>query len=149
MTDIFEEALIKVNMGARFTVDFQARTFKLDGRTIINAGKYEGDLGVDKTGMDMALNEIEELYSAYLHSVPSERSENGTKRYFRALKEHELSDNDMLYGMPRELARLKLELFTLCCILNGSLVWDDRRLGKWFWQSAKYPSLVILKQWIA
>lgn len=148
MTDIFKTALEKVDGGARFEVNFQKRTFKLDGKTIIDAGKFEGSLGTDRSNMETVLGKIENLYDTYMHSIPSERSEAGRRRYFRALPEHELSDDDMLYGESRERARLALELYILCVILDGSFVWDDKRLGTWFWQSAKYPSLIILKKWI-
>lgn len=86
--------------------------------------------------------------SKYLHSVPSARSEAKYRRYFRALPEYKLSEEDMLYGQHRDITQLRLELFILISILQGALVWEEFAKDKWFWQSSNYPSFIILKQWI-
>lgn len=98
--------------------------------------------------MNQMFIEIEWLYRNYKHSVPSERSESKRKRYFNALKEKDLSDSDMLYGEPREVARFKLEAYVLFCIALGIFVWDEEMMGKWFWQSECDKDLVILREWV-
>lgn len=147
MKNIYQETIEKVGKGSRFTVNFKDKSLKVDGKYIIKNGKYEGNLGIEKTD-DNVLDVIETLYTRYYHSIPSARSDSKQRSYFRALPEHELSDEDMLYGIHREVAQVALELFVLCSIINGSLVWSEFADNKWFWQSQNYPSLIILKQWI-
>ena len=54
-------------------------------------------------------------------------------------------------GIPREQAQEKLELALLEGILNNSITWDLLTGGhseRWFWQSKKDKSFIILKEWI-
>lgn len=146
MNTIYEQALAKVENGSRFRVNFQNRSLKIDGKYVIKDGKYDGELGVELT--DSPLEQITQLYNRYQHSVPSERSDNKRKNYFWAFSEHELSDEDMLYGQSRELAQITLELYVLGVILNGSLKWDDFASGLWFWQSPENKDLILLREWI-
>lgn len=146
--NIYEESIEKVAQGAKFLVDFEKRALKVGNRWIITSGENPGErLGVDPEPLENVLYKIDELYSQYKHSVPSERSEARRKRYFYALPEDELSDEAMLYGMPRDVAQISLELYILASVLNGSLVWDESLMGKWFWQSSADRDLIILKQW--
>lgn len=147
MENIYHETIKKVEDGARFTVNYETRSLKIDGKYIIKNGQYEGEL-LSPIDTISALSYIEALYNRYRHSIPSERSDNKRKTYFQPLSEHEMSDEDMLYGESRDVAQVSLELYVLCSILNGSLDWDKFAKGKWFWKSEKYPTLIILKQWI-
>lgn len=146
MSTIYEQALAKVENGSRFRVNFQNRSLKIDGKYVIKDGKYDGELGVKLT--DSPLEQITQLYTRYQHSLPSERSENKRKCYFKALPEHLLNDDDMLYGQSREYTQIALELYVLGVILNGSLKWDDFAKGLWFWQSPENKDLILLREWI-
>lgn len=146
MSTIYEQALAKVENGSRFRVNFQNRSLKIDGKYVIKDGKYDGELGVELT--DSPLEQITQLYIRYQHSLPSERSESKRKCYFKALPEHLLNDEDMLYGQSREYAQIALELYVLGVILNGSLKWDDFAKGLWFWQSPENKDLILLREWI-
>ena len=75
----------------------------------------------------------------YKHSIPSEKTMHRTARFY-ALPESELSDDDMLYGVPREEAEAALE-FALADFAYP----ED---AGWFWQSKNDPDLVVLKSWI-
>lgn len=90
---------------------------------------------------------MEELYHRYKHSIPSERSESTPRRYFMALPERELSDDDMLYGARRDKSQIELELFILCQLLGG-FNWNPEKFGWWFWQSKEDKELIILRQWV-
>lgn len=147
MNNIYQEAVQAVADGAKFKVDFQSRSLKLDGKYIIQNGKYEGDLGVLNCSEDGFFTNVEELYHCYKHSVPSERSESKSRLYFKALPERELSDDAMMYGERRDKAQIKLELYILCQVLNG-FKWNPETMGKWFWQSKVDRDLVILRNWI-
>lgn len=146
MNTIYEQALAKVENGSRFRVNFQNRSLKIDGKYVIKDGKYDGELGVELT--DSPLEQITQLYTRYQHSLPSERSENKRKCYFKSLPEHLLNDEDMLYGRSREYTQIALELYVLGVILNGLLKWDDFAKGLWFWQSPENKDLILLREWI-
>ena len=146
MQRIFTQTIEKVRQGARFSINFQKRSLKLNGRYIIKEGEFKGELDFDSSSE--SLSEITFLYTRYRHSIPSERSDNKRRKYFYALPEHKLSNEDMLYGESRELAQIKLELYVLMLILTHSLDWNDIAKGKWFWQSPEEKDLIILKEWI-
>lgn len=146
MENIYNESIRKVHNGAKFRVDFQKRNLKVDGKYVIKQGEYEGDLGIDPC--DNPLETITLLYVKYRHSIPSARSDSKRRNYFIALPEYKLEEDDMLYGEQRELAQIKLELYILIMILNGSLKWNDFAKDKWFWQSPDHKDLIILKDWI-
>lgn len=138
-----EQVLSYVKTGSELTIDLSARTFRLDGRTLPASAL---DLSAFHAGDP--ITRIERLYVLYKHSVPSERSDKRRRNYFRALPEEKLSNNDLLYGENRETARAELELYVLCAVITGDLVWDEAVMGNWFWQSVIDPSLVILREWI-
>lgn len=94
------------------------------------------------------LNIIEDLYRDYKYSVPSENSERTKRRdYFKALSPDEMTDKELATGMDRNIAKAKLEGFILCASLAGYLTWDEKTMGKWFYQG-KDKDLVILREWI-
>ena len=145
MENLFDKAFFAVMDGAKFSVDFKTRTLKVGGEVLVENGKTDIPIGgvVDTPGE--FLYNVEDNYRLYKHSVPSERSESKRKRYFIALPEHELSDEDMLYGMPRDVAQAQLELYILCQLLLG-MQWQEG-WGKWFWQSPNDKDLVLLREW--
>ena len=144
---LYEEIIEEVKDGAKFTVNFQKRTCRVNGKVVVDGTQYDGCLGIYPSTEDDVMSEIEQLYQEYKHSVPSERSESHRHYYFRALPEKELSDEDMMYGERREVARCRLELYVLFCIILSRLTWNPS-WGSWFWHSEKDKDLVILKDWI-
>ena len=144
---IYEELIQKVSEGSRFNINFETRTMKIGKKKVIDSGEY-GDKELISIKINDPLDIIENLYSQYKFSIPSERSENKRRGYFKALSANELTDEELICGERREVARARLEGFILCMILNGKLTWDEFTMGKWFWQSNNDPDLVILKKWI-
>ena len=144
---IYEEIIKAVENGAKFTVNFQKRTCRVNGKIIVNDMQYDGCLGTYPSTEDEIISKIEQLYQEYKHSVPSERSESHRSYYFKALPEKELSDEDMMYGERREVARCRLELYVLFCIILSRLTWNPS-WGTWFWRSENDKDLIILKDWI-
>lgn len=53
----------------------------------------------------------------------------------------------MMYGERREVARCRLELYVLFCIILGRLTWNPS-WGTWFWRSKDDNDLIILRDWI-
>lgn len=147
MENIYQDAVSAVENGQRFRVNLKERSLKIDGKYIIEKGVFVGELGVEPVSREDCLSVIEGLYERYKHSLPSERSESKSQKYFRALSESQLDDDDMMYGEQRDIAQIKLELYVLCQVLNG-FTWDSKAMGNWFWQSPADPDLIILKDWI-
>lgn len=141
----YNEIIEAVEGGARFAINFEKRTLRLNGK-LVKLSDCDIHLPAALREHDI-IREIETLYSIYKRSVPSERSESHRKSYFKALPEKSLTDEDMIYGDRREVARLRLELYILLRIASGELTWDFS-WGNWFWQSEKDKDLVILRNWI-
>lgn len=148
----YEALYDAVDNGARFRFNFEKRTFHIEGFDLDNDTLFNKQLCgyFDKESWDMerVIQSIESCYYYYKHSVPSERSENRRKSYFRALPEKDLTDEDMMYGLRRETARFELELRVYAFIVLGLFVWDEQTMGKWFWQSSNDKDLVILRDWV-
>ena len=89
--------------------------------------------------LPVCVETVEELYDIYKHSIPSEKTMHKVSR-FKALLESELSNDDMLYGVPREQAEKDLE-----DALRGFVMPEDA--GTYFWQSPNDPDLVVLRSW--
>lgn len=140
---VTEKLLIEVSKGKRFSIDFKNRNMKIGNKYLVKNGKYEGEYGFT---IHEALPHIEELFANYKVSLPSEHSDL-RKFYFRAKSVDELSDEEMVLGEEREIARAKLESYILGLMLSG-FNWDaqDELKGKWFWQGTD-KSLVLFKEW--
>ena len=148
---IFTELINEVSCGKTFHIDFVERTMKVGNQKIINKGEWDKEKSLIEWCFapgDDVLNTIERLYISYKNSLPSERSENKRKKYFKALTIEELDDEYIFATMRREVAQAQLEGFILCMILNGSFVWDEEKMGKWFWESKNDSDLIILRSWI-
>ena len=148
---IFLKGLERVKNGERFHINFEQRTMKIGQAKVIDNGEYDTSevLYYEEVDSPQALLDIvRRLYIAYKYSLPSERNDKKRKKYFKALPIEELTDEQLIYGVRREVAQYVLEAFILCAILNGDFVWDDEIHGKWFYQDRTEQDLVILKNWI-
>lgn len=148
---IYQEALKRVQNGETFHINFEKRSMKVGRDTIIDNGVYDTTrILYDKEsyGSQILLNMIEERYKNYKYSLPSERSDSKRRKYFKALPVDELTDEQMIRGMPRETAQFVLEAFILCMVLRGDFIWNEEIMGKWFWQSKTDNDLILLRGWI-
>lgn len=144
---ICEELIQRVSDGETFHIDFEKQTMKIGKQKIIDCGEYdESRQLIDFKGF--VFEEIDNLYKNYKYSLPSERSDNKRRKYFKALSINEISDEQLLCAEKREVAQCKLEGFILCMILMNVFTWDEFTMGKWFWQSKNDPDLVILRSWV-
>ena len=151
---IFKELIEKVESGYSYHIDFKERNMKIGNKYLIKEGVYDnerdlinsGDLGIFLD--NDVLENIEMLFSDYKRSVPSQRSDNKRRKYFKALTYEELEMEDLVCNEKREIASATLEGYILCMILLGKLKWDKNIFGGWFWQSKTYPELIILRDWI-
>lgn len=134
----------KVNNGSKFRVDFKNKTLKVDGKYWIKDGKMID--GIEIPNVDL-LNEIDQLYTDYYYSRPSERSTKCRHLYFKAKKYEDMTDEEVILGKNRESTRAKLECLVLSAILNG---WQwKNEYGSWYWKSNKHSDLVLLRGWFA
>ena len=78
-------------------------------RQIIQNSQYEGNLGVELcASLDEFLSNVEHLYTRYKHSIPSTMSECKSRKYFKALSDKDLEDEDMLFGVGRDLSLIHI-----------------------------------------
>ena len=149
---ILAELVERVDNGEKFHIDFEKRDMKVGKEYLIKDGMHDTSKYVLSTNVDKSLTDtlsvIEELYYDYKHSIPSERSESKRKRYFKALPVDKLTDDQLVYGESREIAQCVLEGYILIQILMGTLYWDKKLLGKWFYQGND-PDFILLKKWVA
>lgn len=150
---IYEELIKRVAEGESFYINFKNRALKIGKEFIITDGVYDTSRELIRdikccTDIKCLLAFIDGLYRYYKYSLPSERSDSKRRQYFKALPVDKLTDKQMAIGLRREVARAQLEGFILCMIVNGTFVWDENEMGKWFYQSKTDPDLVILRNWI-
>lgn len=148
---IYLELLERVCGGESFHIDFEKRNMKVGRDYLIKEGEFDESKGLIRDSYDMQtiLNKIEELYKEYKYSLPSERSDNKRRKYFKALPMEEITDEQLMVAERREFSQAVLEGFVLCMIVSGQLVWDEEIMnGKWFWQSQNDPDLVLLRSWV-
>ena len=131
--DIWKETMTKAEQGVPCFINLKKRILKVGRKTFVN-GSYDGELP------NITIENLDDIYRQYKHSVPTSRNES---YYFSALKYEDLSDNDMLCGMRRDVAKTQLELAVLILALKG---WT---FDGYFWQSSKHKKFIILKEWIA
>lgn len=150
---IREKFVERVVNGESFYVDFEKRTMKVGNNYLIKNGEYDTERQLAlKLSTYNCLRIIEEMYQKYKYSLPSERSENKRKKYFKALPIEEIDDIQLMNAERRDIAQATLESFILCMIVNGSLTWEkiceESPRSKWFWESKNDHDLVILKSWV-
>ena len=117
------------------------RTSKAAYESLVRSLSHHNDISEcrdDESGT--TIEQLETAYAIYKHSIPSERTMGRTPRFY-ALPESELSNDDMLYGVPREQAERELEK-----ALQGFQMPEG---AGWFWQSENDPDLVVLRKWVA
>lgn len=147
------EFAAEVRGGLPFTIDIEKNECILNGKRItdfdpaafldedgnFDVGYYQGGVGdVQLTPFEV----IENCYSNYYHSCPTK---NDRGHYFKAKTAEEMTAGELARGDDREAARALLEGTVLWLKVNNLLPGFDG----WYWQSKKYPSLIILKKWVA
>ena len=151
---IYLELIERVSEGESFHIDFEKRNMKVGREYLIKEGEFDEAKELFPSlhqvyDLRIALHMIRELYRNYKYSLPSERSDNKRRHYFKALAMDEITDEQLMIAERREVACAALEGMVLCMILSGQLVWDEEVMeGKWFYQSKTDPDLVLLRSWV-
>ena len=152
---IYEELIERVSDGESFHVDFEKRNMKVGKDYLIKEGEFDTARELlpffyrDIYSLQVVLRMIREMYRNYRCSLPSERSDNKRRHYFKALPMEEITDEQLMVAERREVAQAILEGFVLCVIVDGQLVWDEEIMnGKWFYQAPNDPDLILLRSWV-
>ena len=151
---IYLELIERVSDGESFHIDFEKRNMKVGRDYLIKDGEFDESKELfpklyEPYDLYSALHMIRELYRNYKYSLPSERSDNKRKKYFKALPMEEITDEQLMVAERREIAQASLEGLVLCLIVSEQLVWDENVMqGKWFYQSKSDPDLVLLRSWV-
>ena len=151
---IYLELIERVSGGESFHINFEKRNMKVGKDYLIKDGEFDESTRLlpnfyEIYDLRLAFYVIEELYKRYKYSLPSERSDNKRRKYFKALPMEEITDEQLMVAERRECSRAALEGFVLCLIVSGQLVWDENVMqGKWFWESSNDSDLIILRSWV-
>ena len=86
------------------------------------------------------VSELEALYEAYLNSQPDG---NSFDRFY-AFSLDEMSIEGLIQGENRKETLSRLEQYLVENVVFSMLQETD---NAWYWQSRKYPQLVLLREW--
>ena len=150
---IYEELIKRVSDGEYFHINFEKRSMKVGNNYLIKDGEFDKSKALinpifKNNCLEDILRMILQRYRSYKISLPSERSDNKRRKYFKALLMEDITDEQLMVAERREIAQAALEGFVLCLIVNGQLVWDEEIMGKWFYQCPSDPDLIILRSWV-
>ena len=152
---LFDYVLEKASQGKKVRLDLKNGTLKLGSKTIIDKCKFDTEYLSKNSITDVLPNElidnpkenIEKFYKEFSTSIRTKESiKEELYGYFEPLKVNELSIQNMLDGGNRVQAKIKLELYVLCCKMIGNFKFDDDK--HYFWKSKKYKKLIVLKEWV-
>lgn len=139
---LYSELLDRVSRGARYRINLVDKILKIDGREIVLEGNLidENDVG---NGNPWEI--LETLFLSYKRSIPSAHH-NGNKPFFKADSVEDLTDDEIAFNEPRNLAQFALEVYVLFASVLGWLRMENEK--HWFWQSKVFPECVVLREWI-
>jgi hypothetical protein len=148
----YYEMLIKLAQKdySKIHIDLKNKTLKVSKQLLIENGNIiqskviVADDAYECNELVSDCLDVNELYEQYKYSMPSERDSGN--HYFKALAPSLLTDEQLIYGMPRLEARVRLEAYVMLGSLAGLIKWEND--NHWFWQSSKDKDFVILKSWM-
>lgn len=145
MKTIQKEFMERVQNGEPFMIDLEKKTMRVGNIYLIKEGVFESEREL-KEETDNLIDFLNDLYFMYKYSYPSEAETKRKRNYFKALTADEMTDEEMVLGMDRTIARAALESFVLISSLNGDLKWNPK-WGSWYYQG-KDKDFILLKKWI-
>lgn len=145
MKTIQKEFMERVQNGEPFMIDLEKKTMRVGNIYFIKEGVFNNEREL-KEETDNLMDILDDLYIMYKYSYPSEAETKRKRNYFKALTADEMTDEEMVTGMDRTVARAALESFVLISSLNGDLKWNPK-WGSWYYQG-KDKDFILLKKWI-
>ena len=144
------EALVDLahNGYNKIHIDLEDKTIKVGKQVVMEKRELKqhkikvGDVLYEFDDLIGQKLDIDNLYKIYKYSVPSERD---GKHYFKALSANELSDAQLVLGMQRLEAKVRLEAYLALATITGIETWPNE--NHWYWQG-KDKDFVILKQYM-
>lgn len=126
-------------------IDLCNKTLKVGKQKIIESGQVVKSKIFDNDFTELIDGnfDINDLYAQYKVSVPSER--DCKKHYFKALSANEMTDAQMVLGMPRLEARVRLEAYVLLASIVGKIKWANP--NHWYW-TGKDKDFIMLKKYV-
>lgn len=133
-------------------IDLEKKNLKVGKRTIIENAEvkqhkikvYDNEYEFNELIENPISINVNELYKQYKYSSPSER--DGGKHYFKALTAEELTDVQLVTGMARLEARIRLEAYILLYALYSEhLIIMPSNTNKWYWQGEDKDFVVLRK----
>lgn len=126
-------------------INLYNKTIKVGRTVIIDSGQVIKNKVFGNDFVELLIEEldIDELYKQYKYSMPSER--DNRRHYFKALSANQLTDEQLVTGMPRLEARIRLEAYILLASMTGKLQWHNPT--HWYWVGQD-KDFVILKKYI-
>ena len=143
----FYELLVQLSQEGsdKIHIDLRNKTIKVGRKVIIDSGQITANkvFGYDFAELLAEELDINELYEQYKYSMPSER--DNRRHYFKALSASQLTDEQLVIGMPRLEARIRLEAYIMLASMTGKLQWHNP--AHWYWVGQD-KDFVILKKYI-
>ena len=126
-------------------INLSNKTIKVGRKIIIDSGQVVTHKIFNDDFAELLTEtlDLNGLYAQYKYSVPSERDDK--RHYFKALPAEQLTDEQLITGMPRLEARTRLEAYILLASLIGTLQWSNPE--HWYWVGQD-KDFVILKKYI-
>ena len=148
------DILIKLSADGydKIHIDLVKKTLKVGRQTVIENAEvkqhkikvYDNEYEFNELIDDPMSINVNELYKQYKYSSPSER--DGGKHYFKALTAEELTDAQLVTGMARLEARIRLEAYILLYALyREHLIIMPNNTNKWYWQGEDKDFVVLRK----
>lgn len=152
---LFDYVLQQSEQGKLVKIDLKNGTLKVGSKTLINKCLFNTDM-LSKYNItdvlpveliDNTKENIEKFYKEFSTSIPTKESQKEELYgYFEPLKFKDLSIQDMLDSSNRIQAKVKLELYVLCCKMINSFKFDNDK--HYFWKSNKFNKLIVLREWV-
>ncbi len=151
---IYKKLLDCADDERKYYINLNTKTLRIGKKNYIKDGEVKVDedlidkndlsniLGIEIKGNSYEV--IKKLYKEFKHSIPRENYKS--KSYFKALKEEELTLDELAFNFDRYFAQAMFEGYILLAGMKGWIEWKNDEY--FFWQSEEDKNLVILKEWV-
>lgn len=138
-----------------FVFDFKEKTMKSGHITVINNTKILDTFKLEngeevklphthilsEREMEKPFDKVQELYDQYRVSFPSNTK---VRSNFMALRSDGMTFEELRKGIPRNLARTKLEAYILLGSIQEIFKWPDET--HWFYRGKR--GLILYREWL-
>jgi hypothetical protein len=146
--DLLNELVYEAQLGKNIKINLESKDLGVDNIKWFSSGKKTKFCpdGKAMNNLEPVMEYLEKLYKIYKYSYPSETESKRKRSYFKALTAEEMTDEELINGNDRYLARIMLEGFIFLAVVSGELKWKGE-WGSWYYQG-KDKDLIVLRKWI-